>query len=335
MIPLILFRLLRTLAVVIRGRRVLLYAGLYLGTLWLVAVLLFHIFESYSLFDSFYWAVTTTATVGYGDIVAKTLAGKITSIIVMLSGIGVLGLVFATVTDLVIEQSLKRRRFLQSFMEDHVLVCGWDKKLEIAVKELLAAGKEVVVVADVEDIPFADPNLMVIRGEPCGDEYLARANIRKASCALISGRTDTETLLAAIAVKTLNPRIYTTCIVSDPRVIEALKKTGVDQTLSADEFLGLVLVRSVFVPQISTFLSDMLDVKGMDLYQERIPAAFEGKRFLDVINLLKERYNTIPVGVVRDGRVMINPDKEFSLEQGDELLYIAEDRLNLSVSKER
>ncbi|RZN35146.1 MAG: potassium channel protein [Methanophagales archaeon ANME-1-THS] len=332
MIPLILLRLLRNFAGVIKERRVLLYAGLYLGTLWLIAVLLFHLFEAYSLFDSFYWAVTTTATVGYGDIVAKTVLGKITSVIVMLSGIGVLGLIFATVTDLVIEQSLKRRRRIRTFMENHVIVCGWDKKLEVAVKELLAAGKEVVVVAEVEDIPLADKHLMVIKGEPCADEHLSRANISKASFALISGRTDTETLLSAIAVKTLNPAIHITCIVSDPRVIQALKKTGVDQTLSADEFLGLVLVRSVFVPQVSTFLNEMLDVKGMDLYQERIPAEFEGKRFLEVINLLKARYDTIPVGLVRESRVTINPDKELSLKKGDELLYIAEESLNLGAS---
>jgi voltage-gated potassium channel len=304
-----------------------------LGSLWITAVLLFHFFEQISLFDSFYWAVTTTTTVGYGDIVAQTVFGKITSVIVMLSGIGVLGLVFATVTDLFIEQSLKRRRLIRSFMENHVIVCGWDKKLEVAVKELLAAGKEVVVVAEAEDIPLGDKNLLLIKGDPCDDENLKRANVEKASFALISGRNDTETLLSAIAVKTLNPAIHTTCIVLDPKVIHALKKTGIDQTLSADEFLGLVLLRSVFVPQISTFLNDMLDVKGMDLYQEKISQELEGKTFLEVMDILKKRYDAIAVGVVSGNSVTVNPMQDVKLKRDDEILYIGEEKLNFRASK--
>jgi voltage-gated potassium channel len=218
-------------------------------------------------------------------------------------------------------------------MEHHIVVCGWDKKLGIAVKELLAADKEIVVVAEVDDIPLVHEKLMFIKGDPSDDEILKRANVGKASFALISGSNDTETLLAAITAKTLNPAIHITCIVSDPKVIQALKKTGVDQTLSADEFLGLVLLRSVFVPKISTFLNDMLDVKGMDLYQERIPAEFEGKTFLEVISMLKARYDTIPVGLVRENSVTINPKKEISLKKEDELLYIAEEQLNLGASK--
>lgn len=325
----LMIRFFRNLSLVFKERQILLYAGLYVGCLWLFATLLFHFFEKISLFDSFYWAIATTTTVGYGDIVAKTMVGKITSMIVMLSGIGVLGLVLATFADLLIEKTLKRRHLIKSFMEKHIIVCGWDKKLGIAVKELLAADKEIVVVAEVDDIPLGHKNLMFIKGDPSDDENLKRANVGKASFALISGRTDTETLLSAIAVEKLNAAIHTTCIISDPKVIQALKKTGVDQTLSADEFLGLVLSRSVFVPQISVFLNEMLDIKGMDLHQAKIPREFEGKTFLEVMELLKERLDTIPVGVVRGNSITINPGKEIKLEKEDEILYIAEEALNI------
>jgi Trk K+ transport system NAD-binding subunit len=127
----------------------------------------------------------------------------------------------------------------------------------------------------------------------------------------------------------LNPAIHTTCIVSDPKVIQALKKTGVDQTLSTDEFLGLVFSRSVFVPQISAFLNELLEIEGMDLYQAKIPREFEGKAFLEVMETLKEQLDTIPVGIVRGNSITINPGKETKLEEGDEILYIAEEAVNL------
>jgi voltage-gated potassium channel len=329
----VVLKFLRIISGALKDRKILVFAGMYILGLWIVAALLFHHFEHISLFDAFYWAITTTTTVGYGDIVAETMMGKSIAIFVMLSGIGVLGLVLVSLTDFFVQQSLKRRHLIRSFMERHIVVCGWDKRLEIAAKELLTAKQEIVVVAEVDNIPLEHKHLLFIKGDSSDDENLKRANVARASCALISGRTDTETLLAAIAVKKLNPNIYTTCIVADPKVIQALKRTGVDQTFSADEFLGLLLSRSVFVPKIATFLNEMLDIQGMDLHQERITNELEGKTFLEVMELFKQRYEVIPVGIVRNNEVKVNPVKEIKLERNDELLYIAEDKLELSSSK--
>jgi voltage-gated potassium channel len=41
--------------------------------------------------DSLWWAVVTITTVGYGDIVPKTTAGRVDGVMIMVTGIGVLG----------------------------------------------------------------------------------------------------------------------------------------------------------------------------------------------------------------------------------------------------
>ncbi len=311
---------------VLRERKILLYAGIYMIVLWIIATFLFYIFEKISFFDSFYWAVTTTTTVGYGDISPVTLEGKIVSIVVMLSGIGVLGLFLASAADILIEESLRRRRFVKSYMENHVVVLGWDKKLETATKELLSEDKQVVLVADVENIPLEHKNLVFIKGDPADDENLKRANVEKARFALISGRNDTETLLIAIAVENLNREVKTTCIVSDSKVIQALEKVGVDQVLSTDEFFGLVLSRSVHVPRISILLNEMMSTRGMDVYQEKI-GELQDKTFMEAVNSLKQEQEAIAVGIVRNGKVLLNPSKEEKLQPDDELLYVAKRKL--------
>jgi voltage-gated potassium channel len=41
--------------------------------------------------DALWWAIVTLTTVGYGDIVPKTSAGRITGVIIMVTGVGILG----------------------------------------------------------------------------------------------------------------------------------------------------------------------------------------------------------------------------------------------------
>lgn len=53
-----------------------------------------HGFNSFG--DSLWWAVVTVTTVGYGDLVPHTLAGRLTAFVLMIIGVGLLGTVAAT-----------------------------------------------------------------------------------------------------------------------------------------------------------------------------------------------------------------------------------------------
>jgi voltage-gated potassium channel len=58
--------------------------------------------------DGLWWAVQTVTTVGYGDLVPKSTAGRLVASLVMLVGIGFLTVITASITSTFIETTRRR-----------------------------------------------------------------------------------------------------------------------------------------------------------------------------------------------------------------------------------
>lgn len=64
----------------------------------LFSSMLYSLAENVSFMDSIWWALTTTTTVGYGDISPQTAIGRIAAIILMILGIGFIGMLTSSIT---------------------------------------------------------------------------------------------------------------------------------------------------------------------------------------------------------------------------------------------
>ncbi|HEV7448917.1 MAG TPA: ion transporter [Candidatus Paceibacterota bacterium] len=56
-----------------------------------------------TLFDSFWWAISTVTTIGYGDIYPMTVAGRLIAIVLMITGVGTSGIFTALVAKFFLE----------------------------------------------------------------------------------------------------------------------------------------------------------------------------------------------------------------------------------------
>jgi voltage-gated potassium channel len=63
-----------------------------------------------NLETGFWWALQTVTTVGYGDVVPASAAGRVTAAVVMLAGLSFLAVTTAAVTDAFVEAAARRRR---------------------------------------------------------------------------------------------------------------------------------------------------------------------------------------------------------------------------------
>lgn len=106
------FRLLRMIRLISRMRRLVLITqklAIIAGTILLTGAVMFYSFEVNvnnnvnSFFDAIWWAIVTTTSVGYGDIYPITWEGRMVSIALMLTGLGLIGLVATYVGDYLVK----------------------------------------------------------------------------------------------------------------------------------------------------------------------------------------------------------------------------------------
>lgn len=81
------------------------YLIIICGIVLVTAAITYSIAEGVSLSNSFWWAIVTASTVGYGDVAPKTLVGRAAAISLMIVGIGFIGTLTSTITNYVTHES--------------------------------------------------------------------------------------------------------------------------------------------------------------------------------------------------------------------------------------
>lgn len=179
-----------------------------------------------SIFDAVWWWVVTSGTVGYGDIVPATFAGRIIGIITIFVGFFIFANLIAVIAESV-HTYLERKELgtAQVDIKDHIVICEYtaiaDELIQSLPKCPLLADKQVVIVSNlVPRNPYPQHNF--VNGVPINPDTLKKANIRCAKYVFIFvnhrfADPDVKTLHIASRVKALNPDAITFVEMIDPQ----------------------------------------------------------------------------------------------------------------------
>lgn len=279
----------------------------------------------------------------------NSLGGRITIGLVIVSGLVSFATVAGTVGAVVAERMRAGGSVIDwEDLEGHLVICGWNSKAEVVVREFREAfqGDEVpiVVISDVGAEPvFSNPNLRkhvhFLDADFTDVWALERAGItRAAKCILVSdtsrGRSerdaDARTVLAALTVERLNPDIYTCAEVHSRDCVGHLRIAHVDDYVVSGEHSAFLLAQSAVTRGVMGVFQELLTFEyGMKFSAVPVPPSWLGSDFVRAMTVLKTDHDAILVGVrSRNGKTLVNPASH-TLAEGEHLVVIAKGTLRL------
>jgi len=333
--------LLRRIVVALSALVVIVFLGS--AVLWMLGRV--YVAHPWSFGDCLFFVITTVTTVGFGELpqLGRVPGGHVTTVIVLLLGLGVSLYCFSALTTYFVEGEFGRarqRRKVRKMLDrinDHIIVCGVGTTGIHVVEELLATGWPLVAIdldgMHLEKVQRLAPSLVpVILGDATDDAVLERAGIRRAKGLVAALTDDKANLYIVVTARELNPHLKIVAKGVDVKAAEKLKHAGADTVVNPAYIGGMRMVSEMVRPQVTEFLDQMLRDKDKKLRIEEVTiptdSSLVGKPLGEAhirrhTELLVVAVREPPVGN-EAGRFVYNPGADTLLSANMTLIVLGE-----------
>ena len=279
----------------------------------------------------------------------KTALGQFITVTLMVSGLTVFAIFTATVSAVMVN-SLKNLQFHAieiDDLENHVVLCGWNRAGRLIIEELLLDDRFPHIVLISEDTTLSDDpffksvidQVFLIQGDYTRVDVLKDAGIERASYSMLladstgertSQDRDARTVLAAMLIEKLNKNIYTVVQLLNRDNETSLRQVGVEEIIVSDEYVGNIMATVAKNRGIVSMLDELLTSKyGHQFFKSSVPQELVGMSVGDAIGPLKQKYEATLIGVdLGEGRsfdeiMRVNPPSTLVLTAQHKLIVAA------------
>jgi voltage-gated potassium channel len=279
--------------------------------------------------DALYQTVTTISTVGFREYGETDVAWKITTLVVILVGVGAalytLGVFLETLVEGRLTDRLDQRRMTRRIatMEGHVIVCGWGRVGRTVAAHLQGTATEVVVI-DNDPARVAMVEGPVIEGDATDDDVLRQAGIERAATLVAASSTDADNLYITLSARALRPDLF---IVARARLEMAepkLEQAGANRVVNPQKIGGARMAALATQPAVADFLDVVMHDGSLEFRLGEVPlrpgSALVGRTLRDA--QIRERTGAMILAVQDAGQFLTNPAPETVLRAEQLLIAI-------------
>lgn len=295
-----------------------------------------HMIVGLSWIDSLYYTITTLSTVGYEAPPELTDAGKAFIIILIISGIGIVGYAISSLGRLFIGEKLliflgKGRDRKVKDIKDHWILCG-----------LGTFGKEIASLLMAEEAPFVSiekdtdivteariKDMLVIQGDAKHDEILIEAGIDRAKGIIISMEDEADAVYTTLTARSLNSDIRIVSKANNVQSENLMYRSGANKVINPVIAGASSIVRASLEPTVADFLELVGISKKLDLDFGTVtilPQSYMVGQTLSEAPI-RAIYEATVIAIIRpDGKIIHNPDGGLRLEKNDQLIIFGQRR---------
>ncbi|HIC51160.1 MAG TPA: hypothetical protein EYO96_00760 [Candidatus Marinimicrobia bacterium] len=268
--------------------------------------------------NPFWWAIVTMTTVGYGDFSPSSGAGRLFSVIIMFGGISLTALLTASISSIFVTRRIREDKGLEKInVTDHMMICGWNKNVHQVLDSIqtLSGDRKLEVVlineANQNEIDavrnkYREIKFKYVRGDFTRETVLERANLKKASTAIIlpndplesGSHPDEKTIFGTLTIKTLAPYVRVVAYLMERENLTHIKRANADEVLLSDDFGAFMLAAHVIDPGVPQTVEKLLNSRSDSRFRRiEIPQEYVGRSFSDLFDYFRSRKGYLMVSV--------------------------------------
>lgn len=243
----------------------------------IIGVTGYYFIDNYTLVDAIYMTIITVSTVGFGEVIPLSDAGKVFTSFLILGSLGVIAYFISMFSQQLIEMQMHFHfpGYLQKSnlkkMEKHVIVVGYGRNGQQVVEQLINYSENFVVIDQSHEVVTGQikSKINFIEGDATTDEVLDKAGIQSAKALVTSLPLDADNLFVALTARSMNPNLKIISRAASESSEKKMKIAGVDNVIMPEKVGGAHMATLVAKPDIVEFLEHLTihDVHSTQIFE--------------------------------------------------------------------
>ena len=315
------------------SRREILLASLALLVLFVLGTTGYAFLEGWTWMDGLYMTFITLSTIGFQEIHTLSDAGRLFTLGLGITGIGLLTFVVARSAQLLVaSQRLRERRIMNQLndLSDHYIICGYGRVGQRLAEDLQTAGYAFVVVdrSDEEVAKLRDKNLLHVQGDAEKEETLKRAGIDRAHGLILTLPEDSSNVFVALTAREMNPDLFILARTVDHDNTNKLLNAGANKVIAPSEVGADRMAQVVLRPNVDEFMEQVLHANALSLQIDEVrvhrSAPLAGQSLAE--SNFRQQFDAVVIGIIDadTGDMTFNPTPTARIDAGDILIVLGD-----------